>query len=205
MGRPPGPWICGARGWYPPGPGAEPDGFAATTRVISSDGLVEFGQLDNGCEISVLNSQGHWTTGRVEILEPRRMWQVTIERTRGQHTVYAGAGQLWPINSPQRRLRGNEPLTFRTDALALIGGSPFWKPVTVNPSERVQLDPDGILHGIVFGDGAYHRQSASSGRTPYCQVCLCNDPAGCDSRRLSPLFEQRGFRAVFGQRTHAIG
>jgi hypothetical protein len=51
----------------------------------------------------------------------------------------------------------------------------------------------------VFGDGAYHVQSADRRRKPFCQVYLCNDPAGCDSRTLAPLFQARGFRPVVRQ------
>ena len=129
-------------------------------------------------------------------LPPAPLWELSIERTRAAHTIQAGAGQLWPITSAMRRFRRNQPLQFRTDTLAQLAGSTSWKLVTVNPALRVSLDQRAILHGVVFGDGAYHRQAAGSGRQPFCQVYLCNDPNGCDSRQLAPLFEASGYRPV---------
>jgi hypothetical protein len=132
----------------------------------------------------------------VERLGRTPLWEIGVERSRGSHSIWASVDQVWPINSPARRLNSRQPLPFHTQALTEVVGSPTWKLVTVNPTEVVSLDRDGILHGIVFGDGAYHRQSENSGRKPFCQIYLCNDPAGCDSRNLAPLFQQRGFRPV---------
>jgi hypothetical protein len=124
------------------------------------------------------------------------VWEVVVERNQVSHTLRASAEQVWPITMAVRRFNNRQPLPFRTASLTDIVGSPRWKLVTVNPTISVPLDRDAILHGGVFGDGMCHRQAAGSGRSPFCQIYLCNDPKGCDSRKLAPLFQQHGFRPV---------
>lgn len=158
--------------------------------------MISLRELSPGDAIQVLGPGGTWIDAA--LLERGRapLWEIVLERSRAKHVVFASAGQRWPVNSAARRFHSRPPLSFRTDALRDIAGSPRWKLVTVNPLVRVALDPIAVLRGIVFGDGTYHRQAAGSGRAPFCQLYLCNDPSGSDSRRLAPLFERAGYRPV---------
>jgi DNA primase len=196
VGAPPGPRIRGQRAWFPPRTGSDPPGFVGQTRILTSKGVIPLDHFRPGASVFILDAEGRWTTATVERFEPLPVWELTLERSRARHRLRSAADQLWPVTTAQRRLKGLPPLPFRTDRLSDIAGSPHWKLVTVNPAAHLRIDPEGVLHGIVFGDGARHRQPDGSHRNPYCQLYLCNDPAGCDSRELAPLFESRGFRPV---------
>jgi DNA primase len=196
VGAPPGPRVRGKRVWFPPRTGSDPPGFVGQTRILTANGVVPLDYFPPGALVSILDAEGRWTTATVERFKPLPVWDLSLERGRARLRLRSTAEQLWPVTSAGRRLNGLQPLPFRTDRFSDIAGSPHWKLVTVNPSAHPRIDPEGVLHGIVFGDGARHRQPDGSHRNPYCQVYLCNDPAGCDSRELAPLFESHGFRPV---------
>jgi DNA primase len=197
IAHPPGPVRNGHRVWHPPNtlcPGG--NGLSGETRVVTEWGLRPLNALAPGTSVLVLGVDGTWSVATALRTADAPACELILERNRVQHLVRTSATQQWPVTSPARRMHGRDPLLFRSDALTILAMSPIWKLVTVNPMQPRTLDDMSVLHGIVYGDGTYHRQAVHGGRKPFCQICLCNDPNGCDSRRLAPLFEAQGFRPV---------
>jgi hypothetical protein len=173
-----------------------PSCFSGDTRFITSEGLQRFDRFSDGSKVQVLNAQGQWVEASVRAFKEQEIWEVKLERCGVEHTIKTTANHQWPITSPMRRFRDSKPQLLKTEQLASIAGSSTYKLFTVNPSEKPELDLEGVLHGIVFGDGTRHKEK--DGRKAFCQVYLCNDPNGADSRKLAWLFEEAGYKPVVG-------
>ncbi|NJO06168.1 MAG: hypothetical protein HC876_11970 [Chloroflexaceae bacterium] len=171
-----------------------PSCFTRETRFITDQGLRRFAEFGNGESVTVLNETGHWTEGTVRHFAAQEIWEVVVERCQMQHTIRTTANHLWPVTSPMHRLRGTSTRFVRTDELSKMAGSATYKLITVNPAEMVEMELEGVLHGIVFGDGTRHKPS--EGRQQFCQIYLCNDPNGVDSRELAGLFAEAGYNLV---------
>jgi len=169
-----------------------PSCFTHDMRFITGSGLRSFSDFSDGEVVRVLNGQGQWTEGVVQHFGPQEIWELVVERCQIQHTIRTTANHLWPITSPVRRWRGTPTKFMRTDGLKELIGSSDYKLVTINPAEPVDLNPEGVLHGITYGDGTRHK--SFQGRKEFCQVYLCNDPHGVDSRELAGLFEEAGYK-----------
>jgi hypothetical protein len=163
-------------------------------RFITDAGLRRFDECEDGAPVMVLNADGQWVAATVQALGSQEVWELEVERGGVKHIIRTTANHLWPISYPMRRFQGRQPHLLRTDQLDRIAGSSEWKLQTIHPVERPALDLDGVLHGITFGDGSRHK--SSQGRQEYCQVYLCNDPNGVDSRNLAELFEEAGYHTI---------
>lgn len=171
-----------------------PSCFTGDMRFITNEGLRRFDEFEDGAAVVVLNARGEWTEATVRALGNQEIWELEVERCGVRHTIRTTADHLWPVSYPMRRFQGRRPHLLRTDQLDRIIGSSQWKLQTVNPKEHPELDLEGVLHGITFGDGTRHK--SYEGRREFCQVYLCNDPNGVDSRKLAVLFEEAGYRAI---------
>lgn len=172
-----------------------PSCFTGETRLITERGLMSFYELqdqiasDSAQMPRVLGKDGRWVEATLQSFGPQEVWEVVVERCGVQHTILTTEDHLWPITSPMRRYRGSEFELRTTRELPI--NSKDYKLVTVNPREPIQLDIEGVLHGITYGDGT--QSSGYKGRTRYCSVALCNDPNGVDSRQLADLFIEAGY------------
>jgi hypothetical protein len=173
---------------------SESAGFTGNTRLITDQGLMPFDELQLGLPIRVLGNDGRWQAGIAQQLESDEIWEVELLRCGVQHIIFTTQAQLWPIQSPVARYAGYDPKCYTTEQLTTIAGSSKKKLLTINPAEFPSLDPQGVLHGIVFGDGTRHK--GTNGRKPACQLYLCNDPQGADSRQLAILFQEAGYKPI---------
>jgi hypothetical protein len=171
-----------------------PAGFAGSTRFITSQGLKRFDCYQDVQEVTVLNGRGEWALARVRALGERRIWEIELERCRSRLTIETTGDQLWPASTPWRRHQGAGPKHFRTNELGTLAGGVNWKFQTINPADKPDIDHEGILHGIVFGDGT--QGVPNRGIIRACSIALCNDPQGADSRQLAVLFEQAGYKPI---------
>lgn len=183
-------WLNNKLNWTEHNPSC----FTGDTRFITNEGLKRFDQFNDGSQVWVLNSKGEWTEATVRSFGEQEVWEVELERCGIKHTVRTTANHLWPVSYPARRFNGYKPHLLKTEQLGSIVGSFDWKFQTVNPVEKPALDIDGVMHGIVFGDGTRHE--AWEGRKAFCQIYLCNDPKGADSRNLAYIFEEAGYKPV---------
>jgi hypothetical protein len=179
-----------------------PSCFTGDTRFVTDEGLRRFDEYTDGSPVLVMNARGEWTEATVRAHGAQEIWEVEVERCGIRHTIRTTANHLWPVSYPERRFQGRAPHMLRTDQLDRIVGSSQWKLQTVNPTERPALDLDGVLHGITFGDGTRHK--SYEGRAEFCQVYLCNDPNGADSRKLAALFEEAGYKTIDRQEYEQI-
>jgi ribonucleoside-diphosphate reductase alpha chain len=175
-----------------------PSCFTGETRVVTDRGLMSFRQIedyvggDPTSDLYVLGKDGAWVKAAFQSLGEQEIWELVVERCGIRQTIRTTATHLWPITSPMRRFRGG---TFELRATRELPiGSKDYKLLTVNPHERIELDLEGILHGITFGDGT--RGSGSEGRKRPCSIALCNDPNGVDSRELASFFFEAGYSAT---------
>lgn len=171
-----------------------PSCFSGDTRFVTYDGLRRFDECEDGAPVMVMNARGEWSEAAVRALGNQEIWEIDVERCGVQHTIRTTANHLWPVSYPERRFQGRQPHLLRTEQLQRVIGSSQWKLQTINPTERPGLDLDGVLHGITFGDGTRHK--SYEGRQEFCQVYLCNDPNGVDSRELAVLFEEAGYKTI---------
>jgi len=172
-----------------------PSCFTGETRIVTDRGLMSFHQIEDyiGDDSSrtphVLGKDGRWVTAAFRSLGQQEVWELEVERCGVRQTIRTTADHLWPVTSPMRRFRESATELRTTRDLPI--GSQDYKLMTVNPHEQIDLDLEGILHGITFGDGT--RGSGHQGRTRFCSVALCNDPNGVDSRDLAELFVEAGY------------
>lgn len=183
-------WLQNKLNWTEHNPSC----FTQDTRFVTSEGLQSFADFADGQEVTVLNSKGQWTQATVQHFADQEIWELVVERCQAKHTIRTTANHLWPFTSPMRRFRHTNTTFLRTDELTRYAGSSTYKLVTVNPSEKVNMELEGILHGITYGDGTKHK--STQGRKEFCQVYLCNDPNGVDSRELAPLFIEAGYEII---------
>lgn len=172
-----------------------PSCFTGETRVVTDCGLMSFRQMEDliGDDLSrtpqVLGKDGAWVDAAFRSLGEQEVWEMVVERCGVRQTIRTTANHVWPVTSPMRRHRST-PFELRTTSELPIGSSDY-KLMTVNPQMAIDLDMEGVLHGITFGDGT--RGSGHGGRTRFCSIALCDDPNGVDSRELASLFIEAGY------------
>jgi intein/homing endonuclease len=171
-----------------------PSCFSGKTRFITDRGLASFSQFSDGEKVRVLGKRGVWKDATVRRFGKQPIWEVELERCGAKHTIETTASHLWPLTYAFGRWAGYKEKLVPTDKIhGFVGKRQF---VTVNPAFRVSLDKQAVLHGITYGDGAARVAASADGTSQpkACQIYLCNDPNGCDSRKLSVLFEQAGYK-----------
>jgi hypothetical protein len=173
-----------------------PAGFAGSARFITSQGLKRFDAYEDGQDVIVLNGRGEWTAASVRHLGEQRIWEIELERCRSPHTIETTEDQCWPASTPWRRYQKAGPKYFQTNDLAKVANCVHWKFQTINPIYKPALDHEAILHGIVFGDGTQGSPRPGTRTIRACSIALCNDPQGADSRQLSILFAQAGYKPI---------
>ncbi len=178
-------WLLNKLHWTEHNPSC----FTGDQRFITLDGLRRFDSYEDGQAVTVLNSNGDWINGQINHFTPQKIWEITLERSGITHKIRTTGNHVWPITTPMRRYAQTKMSQLRTDQLHLILGSKTHKLDTVVPHKAPLLDPTAVLHGIVYGDGTKTKQGS-------CQIYLCNDPQGCDSRHLASLFKQAGYKLV---------
>lgn len=170
--------------------------FAGSERFFTDVGLARFDSFVDGQKVRVLNRHGLWTDAIIRFLGRREIWELIVERCGVIKVIRTTSDHLWPISYAHQRWAGYKPRMRRTDELAsIIGNGAIKQLVTVNPRFRPSLDPVGVLHGIVFGDGS-KRRKWDGNRKPFCHVYLYNDPNGVDKRKLSGLFMAAGYKVI---------
>jgi DNA primase len=118
--------------------------LAAETAVITASGRLPINALA-GRTAKVLTRGGAWVPARFSSYGVQRLWRVELTRNRVRKTIHATAGHRWFVAG----LAGER----RTDQLR-----PGHCLESVLPAARSAwtLDPEGVRHGIVFGDGAMY-------------------------------------------------
>jgi DNA primase len=115
--------------------------FAAETRVMTREGAREIATLA-GSAAEVLTRGGRWVRAEFANYGRQALWRIELSRNGVAKTIFATSGHRWFV-------RGRQSAVLTKDLR--VGH----RLQSVLPARRKewQLDPAGVRHGVVFGDG----------------------------------------------------
>jgi len=116
--------------------------LAAETGVILPDGVHPIGSLA-GTRHTVLTRGGQWVEAAFRSYGRQRLWRIDLSRNGLTKILYATDGHRWFVRGVTRDVLTRD----------LRPGHRL-ESVLPPPRQDWTLDPDGIRHGIVFGDGS---------------------------------------------------
>lgn len=140
--------------------------FSATTRVLTDRGVFDLQQLD-GCKVRLRNRHGQWEDAEVRCFGEQEIYEVTLSNG---DVIETTAGHLW--------WQADGTRLSTTDIEQVLLGKP----------EVVGIDPEGVRHGVIFGDGHTVKER-------YSQIVFVNAEKG---RALSPWFVAKTEKIVVG-------
>jgi len=119
--------------------------LAGETRVVLWEGVRPIAELA-GTTRKVLTRGGTWVDAQFKSYGVQRLHRIVLTRNGQAKTLFATNGHRWFV----RGVSG---------AVTTDGLRPGHRLEAVLPEQRTDwtLDPDGVAHGIVFGDGSVQR------------------------------------------------
>lgn len=119
--------------------------LAPETVVITEKGRVPIAELA-GQTVRILSRHGEWIEAPFKSYGEQRLWKISLSRNGVTKEIHATSGHRWFVHDRAR--------TYTTEELrpghALESALPL-------PRSDWSLDPEGIRHGIVFGDGSMYK------------------------------------------------
>lgn len=153
--------------------------FTGNTRFITNHGLKHFNEFVHNENVMVLGSDGDFTPAIVKKFGKQQIYKIKLKSGKKELEINTTADHLWPVTDAQQRYRGRKDKSYKTVDL------PIGKQLnTVTPKFNGQYDLEGFLHGVVYGDGSYHKSTHTDKK---CQIYLCGD-----SRCLATYFKEFG-------------
>jgi DNA primase len=119
--------------------------LAAETLVVTRGGTVPIADLA-GQKVDVLTRGGTWTEGHFSSFGTQRLWRVRLTRNRVRKTLYATEGHRWFVAGLASERTTSELRPGHCLEAVLPERRRDWS-----------LDPEGVRHGIVFGDGTMYK------------------------------------------------
>jgi len=119
--------------------------LAGETVVMTDQGRFPISTLSGKSHL-VLSRGGQWIRANFDSYGEQRLWKISLSRNGVKKQIFATSGHRWFVHD-----RVSEYLT--TDlkpGYALQSALP-------NVRENWSLDPEGIRHGIVYGDGTMYK------------------------------------------------
>lgn len=114
--------------------------FAGETGVITYDGTFPIKELVGGWH-RLLTTDGSWVYAPIRLFGRQRLWRIKLTRNGVSKTIRATDGHEWLVRDRASKVR--------TDQL-----TPGARLQAVFPAKQsIALDPEGVRHGVVFGDG----------------------------------------------------
>ena len=116
--------------------------LAGETLVITDQGRIPISELA-GKAATVLSRNGQWLEAKFSEYGQQQLWRIEVSRNRQRKTLFATSGHRWFVRNR------NSAVTSEQLRAGHRLDSAF-------PLARLdwQLDPAGVRHGIVFGDGS---------------------------------------------------
>lgn len=115
--------------------------LAGETLVMTRQGRRAIADL-NGQTAEILTRGGQWLSSPVKSYGVQRLWRIGLTRNRVRKEIFATSGHRWFV-------RGRKSEVTTSD----IRPGQRLQSVVPAPRSDWTLDPEGIRHGIVFGDG----------------------------------------------------
>jgi DNA primase len=124
--------------------------LAAETPVVTADGLVPIADLA-GKTVPILTRGGRWQPGKFRSYGRQRLYRIELSRNGVRKTLHATSGHRWFV-------RGRVSAALTTEL------KPGHRLESVWPARRAQwhLDPAGVRHGVVFGDGTLQKKGSAA-------------------------------------------
>jgi DNA primase len=119
--------------------------LAGDTVVITADGRVPIAALENK-KAKILSRNGEWITAPFKSFGQQQLWKITLSRNRVAKQIHATSGHRWFVKGRARACTTEQ----------LKPGHAL-EAVLPQPRQDWTLDPDGVRHGIVFGDGSMYK------------------------------------------------
>jgi DNA primase len=119
--------------------------LAADTVVMTRRGAMRIADL-SGHRAEVLGSSGRWIAAPFDDYGRHRLWEIALTRSGVAKKIFATSRHRWFVNG-----RRSEVLTRD-----LAAGSRL-ESTRPDPCSDWTLDPAGVRHGIIFGDGTMYR------------------------------------------------
>ena len=140
--------------------------FSGDTKFITSKGYKTFLEMqDKSC--SVLNKFGQWETGVVKCYGTEQLYKITLSRARKKFTIYATMNHLWYAALPT----GTKHNYKLISTINLQKGMLLPYAVPIKPKEKIELIPEYVCRGFIFGDGYV----LSKKLTEKANVMFCNE------------------------------
>lgn len=129
--------------------------FAKETRVITKYGIYEIGDLA-GKTVEIINGNGDWEAVTFKSFGFQKLMKVTLSRINKEKIIYATPEHEWLV---QRRLGVTQTKDLvKGNRLAVM----YSKPI-----DGLKPDPEGLIHGFMFGDGTLNRVNKGDGMRCY--------------------------------------
>lgn len=122
--------------------------FSGDTRVITWDGTKTIAEM-SGSNHRLLTRDGKWVDAPVRSFGVQPLLEIRLSRNGVKKSVFATRGHRWFT------YRRRTPITTENLKFGHRLQSSFPK------GEKVELDPHGVQHGIVFGDGTVDQKKWS--------------------------------------------
>lgn len=157
--------------------------FAGETEFLTIDGYRTFKEVV-GTTQKVMDGRGRWVEAEVRSFGVQPLVKITLKKRRGEKVVYATADHRWLIQGARQGGSKIERVERMTSELSVGDRLSFQLP---RRSSHVPLSRLGVMHGVVFGDGA-----CESGRNTPAFINLWGDK----DAELLPIFEGCSHRAA---------
>ncbi|MFD0947022.1 DNA primase [Sphingomonas canadensis] len=119
--------------------------LASETVVLTRKGRAQIGDL-SGSTAEILGPSGRWIAAPFSAYGTQRLWAIELSRNGVRKSILATSRHRWFT-----RGRRTEVLTSDLRPGARL------EAVTPDRRSAWEIDPDGVRHGLVFGDGTmYH-------------------------------------------------
>lgn len=121
--------------------------FAGETKVLTRQGWKEIQSLA-GQTVELVTSNGKWVSAPIRCFGKQKLYKITFQDSYSSQipdkTIYATADHDWIVLDENKQVR--------CKTKDLIPGETYVPTITGRNSSRV-LSPQGVQHGLVFGDG----------------------------------------------------
>ncbi|MEQ1687466.1 MAG: DNA primase [Sphingopyxis sp.] len=119
--------------------------LAAETVVVTAAGRVPISSL-SGKDVTVLSRGGQWIKARFADYGEQQLWRIALSRNGVRKDIFATAQHRWFVHDRTREYPTCELKQGHALQSALPERRSDWT-----------LDPEGVRHGVVFGDGTMYK------------------------------------------------
>lgn len=130
--------------------------YQGDTLVVTRQGVRPISSLSGGTHV-IMTTKGEWVEAPFYSFGKQSLMKVVLTKNRVKKELYATPEHSWRIAEIKERDSGNRA---KTDVLTkdLKPGDQLWQ-VFGHGISRISPSPDGVRHGVVFGDGCRPRDN----------------------------------------------